>query len=255
MKSRVMFLIAASLMFVSNLTYAYAVSLVNASFESDTPAGGGWSGTAGTTDGQWKPSLATGWTGAGTYGTWRPGTGMFGSIPDGVQVAYLGSSSSIAQTTAEILQAGYTYTLTVMVGTRDNAAVGGTDASFAGGKIELLADGNVIDFVTSTTPAQGGWVSTQLIFTATNLTAGLGKALTVRLSGLTGGIQTNFDKVSLTAVPLPAAAWLFGSALLGLGWARRSRSRQQEVLGEKGTDLFTEKINPGKINPSPFIIH
>ncbi len=230
MKSRVMFLIAAGLMFVSNLTYAYAVPLVNASFESDTPDGG-WSGTAGTTDGQWKPSLATGWTTvAGTYGTWRPGTGMFGSIPDGVQVAYLGSSSSIAQTTAEILQAGYTYTLTVMVGTRDNAAVGGTDASFAGGKIELLADGNVIDFVTSTTPAQGGWVSTQLIFTATNLTAGLGKALTVRLSGLTGGIQTNFDKVSLTAVPLPAAAWLFGSALLGLGWARRSRSRQQEVL-------------------------
>ncbi|MBK7728737.1 MAG: VPLPA-CTERM sorting domain-containing protein [Gammaproteobacteria bacterium] len=36
--------------------------------------------------------------------------------------------------------------------------------------------------------------------------------------------------ISLTAVPLPAAAWLFGSALLGLGWAKRSRRQQQEVL-------------------------
>ena len=42
--------------------------------------------------------------------------------------------------------------------------------------------------------------------------------------------HTSFDTISLTAVPLPAAAWLFGSALLGLGWARRSRLQQQEVL-------------------------
>ena len=36
--------------------------------------------------------------------------------------------------------------------------------------------------------------------------------------------------LTVTAVPLPAAAWLFGSALLGLGWARRSRQQAQEVL-------------------------
>ena len=36
--------------------------------------------------------------------------------------------------------------------------------------------------------------------------------------------------INVNAVPLPAAAWLFGSALLGLGWAKRSRRQQQEVL-------------------------
>ncbi|HJP04021.1 MAG: VPLPA-CTERM sorting domain-containing protein [Gammaproteobacteria bacterium] len=29
------------------------------------------------------------------------------------------------------------------------------------------------------------------------------------------------DNIALTAVPVPAAAWLFGSALAGLGWIRR----------------------------------
>lgn len=36
--------------------------------------------------------------------------------------------------------------------------------------------------------------------------------------------------IDVNAVPLPAAAWLFGSALLGLGWARRSRHQAPEVL-------------------------
>ena len=29
------------------------------------------------------------------------------------------------------------------------------------------------------------------------------------------------DNVSVSAVPVPAAVWLFGSALAGLGWMRR----------------------------------
>lgn len=32
------------------------------------------------------------------------------------------------------------------------------------------------------------------------------------------------DNITLQAVPVPAAAWLFGSALAGLGWLRRRRS-------------------------------
>ena len=40
-----------------------------------------------------------------------------------------------------------------------------------------------------------------------------------------GGCIFNFpmlDNVSASVVPIPAAAWLFGSALLGLGWLRRA---------------------------------
>jgi hypothetical protein len=38
----------------------------------------------------------------------------------------------------------------------------------------------------------------------------------------TGGQQIfSLDNISVVAVPIPAAAWLFGSALAGLGWLRR----------------------------------
>ena len=53
---------------------------------------------------------------------------------------------------------------------------------------------------------------------------GLGESLcgpecmypTVRLRDITSG--------QISAVPVPAAAWLFGSALAGLGWLRRKQS-------------------------------
>jgi hypothetical protein len=38
------------------------------------------------------------------------------------------------------------------------------------------------------------------------------------------GVTFDIDDVRLTAVPVPAAVWLFGSALLGLGWQRRRQS-------------------------------
>jgi hypothetical protein len=40
------------------------------------------------------------------------------------------------------------------------------------------------------------------------------------------GYNANFDMTTLTVVPIPAAAWLFGSGLLGLvGVARRRRNK------------------------------
>jgi len=51
---------------------------------------------------------------------------------------------------------------------------------------------------------------------------------TVKVSG---SLQTSFttesggyDNIVVTAVPVPAAAWLFGSALAGLGWFRRRQN-------------------------------
>jgi hypothetical protein len=32
------------------------------------------------------------------------------------------------------------------------------------------------------------------------------------------------DNITVSAVPIPAAAWLFGSALVGLGWMRRTQT-------------------------------
>ncbi len=229
MKSRMLLLIAASLLFGANLSYAYAVTVNNASFESPSPDN---SWTSSITDGKWTPSVS-GWPDStGAVGTWLPGSGMFTSIPDGLQVAYLKQSSSISQLTTELLKDGYTYTLSAKVGTRDNSIPGG-DTIFSGAKIELLADGNVLKSATSGTPTQGGWVTVTLDYffdASANPIGWEGKPLTLRLSSLGIGNQTNFDQISLTAVPLPAAAWLFGSALLGLGWTKRFRRQSQEAL-------------------------
>ena len=230
MKSRILFSVAASLLFGANLSYAVAVT--NGSFESPTPDGT-WLGTSGTSDGQWNGSVQ-GWnTGTGTAGTWRPGADMFTSIPDGLQVAYLLTGSNIWQVTTEVLQDGYTYTLSAMAGTRDNAALG-SNTTFAGAKIELMTGSTVLASATSATPAEGGWVSVTTLgylFDGTANPTLVGAPLTIRLSTPAGiGSQTNFDQISLTAVPLPAAAWLFGSALLGLGWTKRFRRQSQDAL-------------------------
>ena len=228
MKSRMLLLIAASLLFGANLSYAYAVTVNNASFESPSPDN---SWTSSITDGKWTPSVS-GWPDStGAVGTWLPGSGMFTSIPDGLQVAYLKQSSSISQLTTELLKDGYTYTLSAKVGTRDNSIPGG-DTIFSGATIELLTGATVLASATSTTPSQGGWVTVDLgyLFNAA-LNPGLeDEPLTLRLSTTGIGNQTNFDQIGLTAVPLPAAAWLFGSALLGLGWTKRSRRQSQEAL-------------------------
>ncbi|MEH6591623.1 MAG: VPLPA-CTERM sorting domain-containing protein [Halioglobus sp.] len=50
----------------------------------------------------------------------------------------------------------------------------------------------------------------------------------VRITGTTTGGSRNIgwgiDNIQTTVVPLPAAAWLFGSAVLGLGAIKRKRS-------------------------------
>lgn len=43
-------------------------------------------------------------------------------------------------------------------------------------------------------------------------------------SGSSIGLRSIVGSGTLTAVPLPAAVWLFGSALAGLGWIRRKQS-------------------------------
>ena len=39
-----------------------------------------------------------------------------------------------------------------------------------------------------------------------------------------GGGEVVVDNISVSAVPVPAAVWLFGSALAGLGWFRRRQA-------------------------------
>ncbi len=52
---------------------------------------------------------------------------------------------------------------------------------------------------------------------------GAAKSLVISMNGVSGAI----DNIQVTAVPIPAAAWLFGSALLGMagiGYRRNSKA-------------------------------
>jgi hypothetical protein len=61
---------------------------------------------------------------------------------------------------------------------------------------------------------------------AVDLNSGLGSVdFSEKEITLDGGTYTSGVNVAyLTAVPVPAAVWLFGSALAGLGWLRRSKN-------------------------------
>jgi hypothetical protein len=46
----------------------------------------------------------------------------------------------------------------------------------------------------------------------------------ISFQNLTGTGNYSFDNITTTSVPVPAAVWLFGSALGGLGWLRRKQA-------------------------------
>lgn len=68
-----------------------------------------------------------------------------------------------------------------------------------------------------------------LVFTAANLAAGP-HTLTVSGTGTgaLGGLYSG--SLSVTAVPLPAAAWLFGSAVLGLSLVSRRKQQAKAAV-------------------------
>jgi hypothetical protein len=52
--------------------------------------------------------------------------------------------------------------------------------------------------------------------------------------GATNGLGLNgvvIDNIVVSNVPVPAAAWLFGSALAGLGWLRRKKAPKSNCIG------------------------
>jgi len=73
----------------------------------------------------------------------------------------------------------------------------------------------------------GSFVTCTATYTAPISGGTVGQALKISLQNIVGSFSTeqaNFDNVRLTAVPLPAAVYLFGSGLIGLiSIARRKK--------------------------------
>lgn len=173
-----------------------------------------------------------GWTiiGTGDAGTFRPSANEYPGggglttpatgIPDGVNVAF-SNGPEISQVLTTPLAAGQPYMLKVDIGNRN-------DLPLPDFTIALLAGGNLLTSVDSTSltslPANGAFSTVTLSYLAASDNPLLGQNLEIQLIN-NGGSQMNYDNVSLSTIPLPAAVWLFGAGLLGLvGVARRKNA-------------------------------
>jgi len=160
-----------------------ALSIINPGFESDILAAG-----AATTD-----VFAAGWTCAavpsGGCGAFHPQAAQFGSVPEGVNVAY-SNGGTISQVLAATLSSNTLYTLTVKVGKR-------LDLNFPGYVIQLMAGNTVLAQDNSTvSPASGAFLSSTITYQSPVSGPLLGQNLKIVL--LANGIQGIFDAVSLS---------------------------------------------------------
>lgn len=222
MKSGLSSRVAACLLFfVANATgqvWGATIAVTNAGFEDPTLA-----------DGTITNFTVNGWTlsSSGVAGTWNPPTSAYPSeAPEGQNVSFVnGSGNFIVQDLNVFVTADLIYTLQVDVGKRLDLP--GTNWNYS---VDLIIAGTTgtsgilaQDFGTLS-PSPGQFLTSTVTYTAPSSGTPIGSELAIRLRNWSTE-QVNFDDVRLTAIPLPAALYLFGSGLLGMiGIARHNRS-------------------------------
>jgi hypothetical protein len=152
-----------------------------------------------------------------------PNTGnpsMYASTPNGSQYAWV-QTASIYQTLNATLLPSYTYTLQVYIANRlDTIHIGNSTIQLLAGNTPIMNYSYANDSAGAL--AYGDTRLITLSYTAPEILGDLaGQPLQILLGDQTG--QTWFDYVSLNAVPVPAAVWLLGSGLAGLGLLRFRR--------------------------------
>lgn len=185
---------------------ALPINIVNPSFEDNVLADNGFT------------TSISGWTITGAAGTYHPGPGHFNQpVPDGNNTALL-NAATLRQNLNANVEAGVVYTLLAFVGDR-------TITGFPGWSINLLADGDIVQTLNSTSingPANGEFIEVMLNYSATGSDPHIGTQLSIQLNSI--GAQTHFDNIRLVntvtaEIPEPAAALLLG--LAGLAMFRR----------------------------------
>ncbi len=181
------------------------------------------------------PSIP-GWELSGLGGLFQPNNSVFpaGSL-DGTQVFFTDGRSVEPSRAVQTLsgvtyQQNVSYTLTVTVGNRAEGFI-----PFGGGAISLFKGTDqdqivaTLDLSSIMEPSPGQLTNVMLFVSASDVAAAnaVGESIGIRLDGASIG-QTIFDKVQLSAVPVPAALPLLASALVGFGFVARRRSRTHE---------------------------
>lgn len=159
----------------------------------------------------WVESGGYEFSGSATPGPWPDGylakvfTGDTGTNSFGVNTWFVGQDSYGALATVAMRKAdGGAFALHSIDLLLQTDPYGGS-ISYSG----TLEGGGAANL--STAVGTGDWLNLVLVdFTAYGDGFGLG-----------GFTSVEIDNVNVSAVPIPAAVWLFGSALAGLGWLRR----------------------------------
>ena len=198
-----------------NAAHAGPIFVNNFSFE--TIPVGGLPFPCGTNC-SYSSDLIPGWVITGTTGQFRPGppatTTYFNSVPDGTTVAYT-NGGTISQTVGSTVQLGFTYTLQVDEGVRNDLPDPGL--------IELLIGLNAPIFATGSPAAPGTWSTYSATYAATP--ADVGKSIGISL--LSSGPQGDWDNVRLNAIGPNAVPEPASLALLALGLAAFAVSRRR----------------------------
>ena len=191
------------------LNNAYADTLlVNGSFE--LPTGISYTILPGNS------AAITGWTTILSGVEWFNATG-YGGAADGVMVVdlanYVYTGGGIQQSFAT--QVGHTYSLNFSLGTTAGSGRDGTahiDVSVAG----ITTGFDVVNYASTL-----AWTNYNFNFTAIDTTTTLSF-----MNNQNPYLHfADLDGVGVSTVPVPAAAWLFGSGLMGLfGMARRAKA-------------------------------
>lgn len=155
--------------------------------------------------GIWNTGPIPGWT--GVAGSWQPGPGAFTSVPDGNTVAF-SNGGTLSQALSASLALNTTYTLSVAVGHR----LDGTDGYPAAYTIELLAGSMVLNSISGFSGDINKGTFQDVSFNYTTGAMPLMGNLGIEL--ISGGTQSDFDNVRLSATPAPEPGSL---ALLGTG--------------------------------------
>ena len=222
---RLLAILAASALTVLGSASAAMISVVNGDIEADTPSNGN------PHHGYWAEGIS-GWQYSGTNqynaGSFAPnmsGTTVFNSAPAnmGSNIAWLTNGSSAYQTLTEVITGSTSYTLTALFGNRNDigGGIGGQFGFYAGDVSNIIALSDITD------PGDGEWSEQSFTVTAAMLASYVGEQLGIVIFG--SGNQLNFDYVRVEGtqeVPLPAAVWLFGSALAGGGFLARRRKKK-----------------------------
>lgn len=157
-------------------------------------------------DGQYNENNTPGWVGTGTFHVANPADDWFGNTSDGssinpidgANIGGVNTGGTIYQDLTAVLQAGKTYSLSMLVGQRINVPFGSPIITLMAGS-RVLAEGLPV------APTSGAFAEFRMDYNSPQEGDVLGQPLRIQISSSGGAAQVWVDNLSLslTATPPP----------------------------------------------------